>query len=88
MKNEISDRFEAEIWAEIGSDYIIENWEFYTICKATNPLAPLRVLVAASTGAGVTTRLKTKQARQHQLASLSFLAHVSRVFSALAFARS
>ena len=37
-----------------------------------NPLAPLRVLVAASTHAGVTTRLKPKQARQLILASLSF----------------
>ena len=31
--------------------------------------------MAASTHAGVTTRLKLKQARQHQLASLSFLAN-------------
>ena len=41
--------------------------------KCQNPLAPLRVLEVVSTQSGYTTRLKTKQARQHQLASLSFL---------------
>ena len=42
------------------------------------PLAPLRVLVAASTHAGVTIRLKTKKARQYQLASHFLLAPVAR----------
>jgi len=36
---------------------------------------------AASTDAGVTTRLKLKMARQFILASLSFLSHVSRVLA-------
>ena len=35
---------------------------------------------AASTRAGTTTRFKLKQARQHQLASLSFWLHVARGF--------
>jgi hypothetical protein len=40
-------------------------------------LAPLRVYNPASTGAGPQLRLKPKQARQHQLASLTFFSHVS-----------
>jgi len=50
------------------------NKRFSNYSKQKKPLAPLRVLVAASTDAGVTTRLKPKQARQLTLASLSFLA--------------
>jgi hypothetical protein len=50
-------------------------------------VAPLRVLVAASPDAGLTTRLKPKQSRQWILASLSFLPHVSRVFTALVIAQ-
>ena len=73
MKNELVNQFETEMWIEIGASFITRKWADYTICKTKRPFAPLRVLVAISTHAGVTTRPKIKQARQHQLASLSFL---------------
>ena len=62
MKNEVSEQVKAEIWTETGLDSITGYWGSYTIFAVNNPLAPLRNHVAASTHAGLTTRLKTERA--------------------------
>ena len=78
-------------WSESVSDFVPFRRIFNSSENAIQPRKTVLLIdseafkfsvPAASTHAGVTTRLKTKQARQHQLASLSFLPHVSRDFHA------
>ena len=75
MKNELVDPFQTEIWAEVGAISLPGNGLTAPFCineirVNENPFVLLRVLVAASNHAGVTSRLKIKQTRQLILASL------------------
>ena len=64
--------------------YLEKSPQFPSFCAVLGvPVKTIFDFPGASTHAGVTTRLKTKQARQLILASLSFWPHVSRVFGAL-----
>lgn len=61
--------------------YLEKSPQFPSFCAVLGvPVKTIFDFPGASTHAGVTTRLKTKQARQLILASLSFWPHVSRVF--------